>query len=371
VEGETLATMNEVDLVVGLEDRARLVDLVESGVEVERHPPTKRRPREFQEMDIQDFEGLARAVVKVQEGCDAFCSFCIVPFARGRSRSRLIPSVVDQVRRLSGAGYQEIVLTGVHLGDYGSDRQEGGLLELLRAVEGVPDLVRYRLSSLEPTCITPEIVEFLASSAKFCHHLHIPLQSGDDGILRDMRRPYVAQDYVDLVETLVCRMPDIGIGVDAMVGFPGESEEAFQRTHELIERVPAAYLHVFPYSPRPGTPAAKRPDQLHPDTKKARAAALRQLGDRKARAFRFRFLGRTMDAVIEGRREADTGLLQGVTGNYIRVFAAGPDFAMNRLWPVRLESHSGNRVVGRIVDGRVPCVGSSSTIPISPAEVAG
>jgi threonylcarbamoyladenosine tRNA methylthiotransferase MtaB len=250
-----------------------------------------------------------------------------------------VQSAVAQVRRLVEAGYQEVVLTGVHLGDYAS----GGaaLLDLLAAVEEV---------------------EGLARSKKFCRHLHVPLQSGDDRILSAMRRPYTSAQYRDLMRNLSDRIPGIGLGADVMVGFPGEDQEAFENTHRLIEEVPLVYLHVFPYSPRQGTPAAKMPRQVDPKVRAARAARLRALGARKADAFRRGAVGRTFDVLFEGRRDPETGLLSGLTDTYIRVLAPGPDAAANRILPARIERAEGDRAFGRIVGG--PALSDPLELPV-------
>lgn len=346
---DALLALPEVDLVVGTEARVRLLDLINDTCSLGRSHVTRGRARDFQEMDIESFGGRSRAFVKVQEGCDQFCSFCIIPFARGRSRSRPLQSAVAQVRQLVEVGYQEVVLTGVHLGDYAS----GGaaLLDLLAAVEEVEGLARYRLSSVEAAFIPDALIDLLAQSKKFCRHLHVPLQSGDDRILSAMRRPYTSAQYRDLMRKLSDRIPGICLGADVMVGFPGEDQEAFENTHRLIEEVPLVYLHVFPYSPRQGTPAAKMPRQVDPKVKAARAARLRALGARKADAFRRGAVGQTFEVLFEGRRDPETGLLSGLTDTYIRVLAPGPDAAANRILPARIERAEGDRAFGRIVGG--------------------
>ena len=345
-----LMAMPEVGLVVGTAEKSQLLDLVNGP-----RPPGKRfvsrsRAAEFHDMDIRDFGGRARAFVKIQEGCNAFCTFCIVPFARGRSRSRSLESTLRQVKRLADAGYEEVILTGIHVGDYGADLDGVGLLDMLEAVEEIEGLRRFRISSIEATEITDAMVDFFSTSRKFCRHLHIPLQSGDDGILKAMRRPYTRSDYVALVERLAERIPDIGLGADVMAGFPGETESAFRNTFELIAQSPVAHLHVFPYSPRHGTPAARMAGQIDSQVKKGRAARLRALGDQKAEGFRRRFLGETLEVIFENRRQPDTGRLQGVSDNYIRVCAPGPDCAMDRVCRVRIDRLEGNQTVGEVVE---------------------
>ena len=345
---DRLIEMAEVDLVVGTAEKERLLDLINDTCSLGRSYVTRSRASEFQNMDIQDFGGRARAFVKVQEGCNEFCSFCIIPFARGRSRSRSVEGTVGQVRRLVDVGHQEVVLTGVHIGDYADD-DGAALLELLEAVEAVAGLRRFRVSSMEATSLSDGMLDFFAGSQKFCRHLHVPLQSGDDGVLAAMRRPYTRDQYLDLVCRISARIPDVGIGADVMVGFPGESEAAFEATCDLVARGPVVYLHVFPYSIRQGTPASKMQGQVSPDAKKARAAALRRLGADKKLEFQRRFIGRTLEVLLEARREPDPGHLQGVTDNYIRVTVPCPADANEGLHEVHLTHISEDgRVIGQL-----------------------
>jgi threonylcarbamoyladenosine tRNA methylthiotransferase MtaB len=344
---DTLAEMPEVDLVVGNAEKTQLMDLLNDTCSMGRTFVTRSRAKDFEDMDIYNFGSRARAFVKMQEGCNEFCSFCIIPFARGRSRSRTVESTVDQVKKLVDAGYGEVVLTGVHLGDYGVDLDRTGLLDVLEAIEQVNGLQRFRVSSIEATFVTDAMIDFFASSKKFCRHLHVPLQSGDDGILKAMRRPYTRAQYIDLTEKLANRIPDIGIGGDVMVGFPGESDAAFQNTYDLIANHPMTYLHVFPYSPRGKTPAARMPDQVDAQVKKQRGATLRALGEEKVSAFQERFLGKTLPVLFEGRR--GNGLLNGLTDNYIRVMSPGPDAVCDQVVDVHLDRVDDGVVVGQIV----------------------
>lgn len=348
---ETLVDLPEVDFVVGTAEKTELLDLINDTCSLGSSFVSRSRATEFPDMDITDFGGRSRAFVKVQEGCNEFCSFCIIPFSRGRSRSRVLKNTVEQVKRLVDIGYQEVVLTGVHIGDYGADLDGIHLIDLLESVEGIGDLKRFRISSIEASYITEPVVDFLVSSGKFCRHLHVPLQSGDDRILKAMRRPYTRAQYINLIETLADRIPAIGIGGDVMVGFPGENEIAFQNTCDLITNHPLAYLHVFPYSPRKKTPAARMSGQVDPLVKKHRSVELRALGEEKTVAFQKAFLGQILEVLFENRRESETGYLQGVSDNYIRVFASGPDRVKDRIQRVRLDRIEKGRVVGEIIDG--------------------
>jgi threonylcarbamoyladenosine tRNA methylthiotransferase MtaB len=346
---DTLAAMPEVDLVVGNAEKTQLMDLLNDTCSMGRTFVTRSRAKDFDDMDIYNFGSRARAFVKVQEGCNEFCSFCIIPFARGRSRSRTLDSTVAQVKKLVDVGYGEVVLTGVHIGDYGVDLDGSHLLDVLESIEQIDGLQRFRVSSIEATFVTEAMIDFFVSSEKFCRHLHVPLQSGDDGILKAMRRPYTRTQYIDLIERLADRIPGIGIGADVMVGFPGESESAFQNTHDLIADHPLTYLHVFPYSPRGNTPASRMPDQIEAGLKKRRGAVLRELAEKKAIAFRGRHVGETFSVLFEGR--GGNGLLNGLTDNYIRVMAQGPDGACGKVVNVRLDRLDDERgVLGTLVD---------------------
>lgn len=345
---DALSQMPEVDLVVGTAERVQLLDLINDTCSLGRTFVTRSRTADFQDMDIYNFGGRARAFVKIQEGCNEFCSFCIIPFARGRSRSRTLQSAVSQVKKLVDAGYREVVLTGVHIGDYGADLAGCELLQVLKAVEQIDGLDRFRVSSIEATYVTDEMIDFFAESQKFCRHLHIPLQSGDNGILKAMRRPYTRAQYIALLERVAKRVPGVGIGSDVMVGFPGESDAAFQNTRDLIADHPLTYLHVFPYSPRGKTPAARMANQVDPQVKKQRGAILRELGRQKVAAFQARFLGQTLPVLFENRRNGQ--FLQGLTDNYIRVLAPGPNAACEQIVDTRLQRIEDGVVIGELTD---------------------
>ena len=345
---DALSQMPEVDLVVGTAERVQLLDLINDTCSLGRTFVTRSRTADFQDMDIYNFGGRARAFVKIQEGCNEFCSFCIIPFARGRSRSRTLQSAVSQVKKLVDAGYREVVLTGVHIGDYGADLAGCELLQVMEAVEQIDGLDRFRVSSIEATYVTDEMIDFFAESQKFCRHLHIPLQSGDNGILKAMRRPYTRAQYIALLEKVAKRVPGVGIGGDVMVGFPGESDAAFQNTRDLIADHPLTYLHVFPYSPRGKTPAARMANQVDPQVKKQRGAILRELGRQKVAAFQARFLGQTLPVLFENRRNGQC--LQGLTDNYIRVLAPGPSAACEQIVDTRLQRIEDGMVIGELTD---------------------
>jgi threonylcarbamoyladenosine tRNA methylthiotransferase MtaB len=288
-----------------------------------------------------------RPFLKIQDGCNAFCTYCIVPYARGPSRSLPAENILEAITAMANAGYRETVLTGVHLGHYGRDlNPETSLSELLKCIEVSNSPVRVRLSSIEPLELTDDLITRVAGSPQFCDHFHIPLQSGDDLILKKMARPYRAVDFSNLVTNIRCRMPDAAIGVDTLIGFPAESDQAFAHTYELIRDLPITYLHVFPFSARPGTPAARYPDRIAPDTIKKRCRQLRELGRTKRLNFYKQFIGKRLEVMVESTRHTPSGLLKGLSSNYLPVLIDADDDHKNQLRSVRVEKLGGNALMG-------------------------
>jgi threonylcarbamoyladenosine tRNA methylthiotransferase MtaB len=295
-------------------------------------------------------DGRTRPFLKIQDGCDAFCTYCIVPYARGPSRSKPLESVLAGIQALSGSGYQEIVLTGIHLGNYGDDLIPKTCLgELLNRIDDLNMIARVRLSSIEPLELTDDIIKRVAGSKLFCRHFHIPLQSGDDRTLQKMGRPYAADDFRQLVTKIHNRLPDAAIGVDTLIGFPGETDTAFENTYALIEALPVAYLHVFPFSPRPGTPAAGYPDKIPPDVIKHRCERTRALGSSKRIDFYNQFIGQTLDVLIETTRHRPTGLLKGLSSNYIPILIDANDDQKNKLVLAKAQKRIGANLLGSII----------------------
>ena len=303
--------------------------------------------RTFQLMPTATAANRTRPFLKIQDGCNAFCTYCIVPYARGRSRSMPVDDVLQNVACFGASGFHEVVLTGIHLGAYGRDLTPATNLEaLMKRIDDEAAIARVRISSIEPFELTPKVIQQVAASKTFCKHFHIPLQSGDDGILRKMGRPYSHQDFTLLIDTIHRLIPDAAIGVDTLIGFPGETEAAFENTYELVARLPISYLHVFPFSERPGTPAAKLPDKLAPRVIKARAKRIRELGHQKRMAFYRRFEGMSLPVLIEGKRDSTTGLQKGLSSNYLPVLVDGGDDLQNKIVKVKIEKLEGSRLFG-------------------------
>ncbi|MBU1172579.1 MAG: tRNA (N(6)-L-threonylcarbamoyladenosine(37)-C(2))-methylthiotransferase MtaB [Proteobacteria bacterium] len=305
---------------------------------------------EFKSIDVTVFGNRTRPFLKIQDGCNAFCTYCIVPHTRGRSRSMDKDQIITRLHDLGRAGYKEVVLTGIHIGHWGSDlipRQS--FVDLLKHIDDEHPVPRIRLSSIEPREITEDMVSLFAASDMFCHHFHIPLQSGDNGILERMHRPYDRDLFRDRVTTIVSHIPDAAIGVDTLVGFPGETDQAFNNTYELIESLPIMYLHVFPFSPRIKTPAASFPDHVAPDIMKLRTERLRALGALKKETFLKTCCGKTLEVLIENKRDSKSGMLKGLTSNYATVFVDGPDTLFNSLQRVLIDRAYSNHVTGTLI----------------------
>jgi threonylcarbamoyladenosine tRNA methylthiotransferase MtaB len=291
-----------------------------------------------------------RAFLKIQDGCDAFCSYCIVPHARGASRSLSAPEVAERISSISRAGYREIVLAGIHLGAWGRDLQpRTDLVNLIRRIAEGSGVERLRLSSIEPRELNAELIALIGASGTVCRHLHIPLQSGDDGILAAMRRDYDVVFFRDLVRKLHTTVPGIAVGIDVMAGFPGETEEAFANTLRLVEEMPLAYLHVFPYSRRPGTPAAMMAGQIPEPEKKRRAERLRAVGAEKRKAFAEKFIGTPLSVLVEGRTDKKTGFPVGFSDNYIPVAVHGDGATANRIVRVMPEAFREGRLIAEVI----------------------
>mgnify|MGYP000718472019 FL=1 len=289
-----------------------------------------------------------RHFLKVQDGCDYFCSYCTIPFARGRSRNGTIASMVKQAEEVASNGGKEIVLTGVNIGDFGKSTGET-FIDLIRALDKVEGIVRYRISSIEPNLLTDEIIAFCAASPKFQHHFHIPLQSGSDKILGLMRRRYTTARFADRIAAVRALMPDAFIGIDVIVGFPGETEEDFRTTYDFLAGLEPAFLHIFPFSERPGTPAVEMPGKVQASVATRRAAELEALCAKLHGAFCARAVGSEDSVLFESTRRG--GMMFGFTGNYRRVKAPYDKARVNTVCRVRLgamdESHD---LMGEIRD---------------------
>jgi threonylcarbamoyladenosine tRNA methylthiotransferase MtaB len=358
---QILAESSVVDAVVGL---GRPSDLEQAalGRNANRVAVTNlRKERAAIELGAVTLEGHTRAFLKVQEGCDQFCSFCIVPFSRGRSRSVEPRRIIEAIDQLHQQGIKEVVLTGVHLGGYGKDLEPPiELKALIQMLDERAPIGRIRLSSIDPEELSDDIIGLVAASDKFCPHFHLPLQSGEDQTLARMRRRYARDQFAERVEKILAVMPDAAIGTDLIAGFPGESDSDFKSYFDFVETLPLAYFHVFPYSERTGTTAAKMTGKLPKGEIKRRAGLLRELGGRKRSNFAQRFHNQQIKVLLEDW-SPDRGLA-GYSRNYLRVLTQGPPAMTNQEVNVAVSGSAGEgaELVGQIVGGLARVAGRTS-----------
>jgi threonylcarbamoyladenosine tRNA methylthiotransferase MtaB len=349
IAAEEIAAIPGVTHLLGTTEKLSLVDYLarpERNQSPCVHIDNVRTAPVPQPLVFSGFSHRTRAFLKVQDGCDAFCSYCIVPYARGRSRSINLEAVLGQVARFLDRGYQEIVLTGIHLGQWGLDfKPRQNLMDLLCSIVEHCPPPRLRLSSLEPGEITTELLDLIGREPSLCPHLHIPLQSGDPTVLARMNRHYHPDSYRDLVLEATQRIPDLAVGADVLVGFPGETDACFQNSYRLIESLPIAYLHVFPYSPRPTTPAASMSAQVSPAVIRQRCGLLRELDRAKRLTFLRRFLGEMRQVLVENRRDEASSMQCGFTDNYIPVLVQASASLENQVVMTRLDRLQSNKLV--------------------------
>lgn len=299
---------------------------------------------------ISDFYGHTRAFLKIQDGCNNFCSYCKVPLVRGASLSKPLDKVIREAEKLAGAGFKELVLSGICLGAYGKDlKEKKGILQVIEALEKLSGLVRIRLSSIEAGDVSEELIGKMAVSKKLCPHLHIPLQSGDDTILKKMRRAYTSQAYLNLIKKIKDKIPEIAITTDCLVGFPGETDENFKNTEDLIRKLAPLKTHIFSYSKREGTSAADLGAALPSAIIKERAKRLKEAADKCSTEYRKKFLNKVTDLLIEGESKGAPGFLEGRTGNYIRVLLESRLNLKNKLIPVRLKKLARDSLLAQLV----------------------
>ena len=317
---QELMKVEGVNLVIGTKDRAQIVEMVENyktenGVE---NPVSDiMKERVFEPLSIQKLANRTRAYLKIQDGCSQYCSYCIIPYARGPIRSRAPQDVLAEVKRLAENGFKEVVLTGIHVASYGKDRHDTSLLEILRQVHEVEGIERIRFSSIEPNVVTEEFAQAIADMPKVCDHFHLSLQSGCDKTLKEMNRKYDTEKYRQAAATLRKYLPEVALTTDIIAGFPGETEEDFQASYDFAKEIGFAKIHAFPYSPKRGTPAAARKDQLLNAVKAERSHRLIELSDKMADDFIQAYVGKEVEVLYE--RAIGEGIYEGHTTNYIKV----------------------------------------------------
>ena len=346
---EAIEAIPGVSLVFGNREKADLQKYLEvvheSWREKDRSPLLQIEPihhdavREHANfsMSVSEAGKHTRALIKVQDGCSAFCSYCIIPHVRGRMTSRPLSDIVRETEQIAANGYKEIVITGVHLGAYGLDiDRQTTIADILEHIHPTDGIERIRFSSIEAMNFPPDLVDRMAALPKCMPHFHLPLQSGSDKVLRQMRRRYTRAEFSRLVEKLRSSFPDVGITTDVMVGFPGETDTDFEDSSQFVEEIGFNQLHVFRYSPRRGTPAADYADHVPPPVSAERSQAMIALGKQLGEKFRQKLIGKTMNVLVEDSREGTGRHLAGFTENYLRVLMDVPDSAVNRILPVKL-----------------------------------
>lgn len=351
---EEVKAIAGVDMIIGNQDRAQIVQLVEERL-AHRQTDTLDAVHKltastaFEEMAAGDITDKTRAFLKIQEGCNQFCTYCIIPYARGPLRSRSLESIRTETQRLISAGFKEIVLIGIHLGCYGKENPNGPTLyDAVKTVLEVPGVQRLRLGSLESVEVEPRLLTLMQEDARFCRHLHLPLQSGCDKTLQAMHRPYTTAKFKTLLADIKTRVPDIAITTDVIVGFPGETEADFETTCKFAESCGFSKMHIFPFSARKGTPAEKFAGAVTEAVKKERADILGKIDETMHKAFLQAMVGQTAEVLFE--QPAGEDYFEGLTGNYQRVFVkSGGRNLGGEILPVKITDFDGEKLLGEII----------------------
>ena len=337
---EVFEKMGDIDVIVGHQNRTHIVEYVEKARTAEQ--PLNEvvdimKVKDFENMEVDpEGEVKTRAFIKVQEGCDNYCTFCIIPYARGKLKSRLQKDAVDEIRKLAAQGYREVVLTGIHLGNYGKDLHDGtSLATLVAELVKIPNLLRIRLGSVESVELSEDLISIMQNEPKVCRHLHLPIQSGSDAVLKGMNRHYRLPQFKKLISELRAKVPGIALTTDLIVGFPGETEENFQETLETLKEIRFSGIHVFPYSRRTGTPAASYPNQVTNEVKKERVHRVQELEKEIVLDYRKQFMGRVVHVLAE---EIKDGFFEGLSDEYIRVSIRDSHIERGKMYPVRIDT---------------------------------
>ena len=349
---QEVESIEGVDLVMGTRDRKGIVEHVErikSGSGRLSLVEDIMAARDFEELGVDTYKEHTRAFLKIQEGCSQFCSYCIIPYARGPIRSRRREDVLAEVRKLAESGFREVVLTGIHLASYGKDLKGTSLIDIIHNIHDIDGIDRIRLGSVEPGTISAEFVESVRKLRKLCPHYHISLQSGCDDTLKRMNRRYTTSQYRGIITLLRENIPDVAVTTDVMVGFPGETDREFEQTYSFLNEISFAKMHVFKYSPRKGTPAAGFPGQVGSEAKEERSKRLMELSDSKATEFNSGFVGRIMPVLVEQEVNSSKGFVEGLTANYIRTVSKGDNSYRGKIVDVRLDRAESGYAEGTIV----------------------
>lgn len=346
---DKVAQIEGVNLILGTQDRRRIVDLIEE-ITVDdcvNNVCDIMKNHTFEHLEIDNYSERTRAYIKVQEGCNQFCSYCIIPYARGPIRSRDLTDILDEARKLVSKGFTEIIFAGIHVASYGLDKKDGSSLAvLLNKLNEIDGIKRIRLSSIEPMTLDETFISQIKDCKKLCPHFHISLQSGCDETLKRMNRKYTTAQYKAIVDGLRAHYPDTAITTDVMVGFPGETDEEFEKTLEFLNTVKFSDTHIFQYSPRPGTPAADYPNQVDPSVKEIRSKQVEKISEKSRLEFLQKHIGKTAEVLFE-QRKGD--FYEGKTDNYITVLIKSDEELSGKYKKVFLEKIIDNAIYGVIV----------------------
>ena len=352
---DEVRAIDGVDVIIGNQERARIVELVEQALTSKRDDILDNVQKmtvdtRFEELGVGTETNKTRAFLKIQEGCNQYCTYCIIPFARGPLRSRSLESIKEEITKLVAAGYKEVVLIGIHLGCYGKELAKDGVkLSLYDAVEAalsVPGVERLRLGSLESVEVETRLMELMAKEPRLCHHLHLPLQSGCDKVLKAMHRPYDTARFAELLKEIRSYVPDVAITTDIIVGFPGETEEDFEETLAFARSCGFAKMHIFPYSKRKGTPAEKMPNQVEEQVKQERAARLSELDKEMQHEAMTYWIGK--DVTVQFEQPVDDNHVEGLCGAYMRVVAEGGQELCDQIRTVHIVGVEDDYLVGKL-----------------------
>ena len=339
VAKETVENMKEIDLCLGNVEKKDIVKKVEEYMKKNQKENIEiidvNKETEFQEMGAITFTEKTRATVKVQDGCNNFCTYCLIPFARGRIRSRKKENVIEEVKKIAEKGIKEIVITGIHIASYGKDFDNNyRLIDLLEDLDKIDGIERIRLGSLEPTIVTKEFAERLSKLDSICNQFHLSLQSGCDETLKRMNRKYSCDEFFKVTEILREYFKDVNLTTDIIVGFPGETNEEFESTYEFLSKIKFYKMHIFKYSPREGTLAAKMTNQIDGNIKEERSQKLIELSNKNEREYNEKYIGKSVEVLFEEEKD---GLWSGYTKNYVRVFVESDESLENRLKKIEIK----------------------------------
>lgn len=348
---EEVQAIEGVNIVVGTDHRSKIIELIRQYEEEQNMINAVddiMNVKTFEELSVHQLEGRTRAYLKIQEGCNQFCTYCIIPYARGPIRSRQPENIMKEVKNLVNNGFKEIVLTGIHVASYGKDLEDMDLLKIIEMVHTIDGLKRIRLSSIEPRIITEEFVNRIKSLPKICPHFHLSLQSGCDTTLKRMNRKYDTAQFKKAVDLLRENIEDIALTTDIIVGFPGETEEEFKASYNFVKEIGFAQIHVFKYSPRKGTPAAKMSNQISPEIKDKRSHQMILLGEEMQKSFLTKQVGKTLEVLFENLVDNQKDFYEGYTPNYLKVNAYSKENIENEILKVKIKEVQNDTLIGNI-----------------------